>query len=1075
MTDFDAIAAGELGRLAAAPAPRQAASLSEIWSAEWGAAGLATFSGSGAPLTESFDELVAGVTGATGKPLGALLEEEGALAASGPDRKAEALGRVVSRLPEEDRKRLQPLVDVRGRAAARAAELEARAAEVGSATYGLAGTATAFLAGLARQAVDPINLAAMPAGGPLTGPVLKMLAREALIGAGVQALQEPFIAANRTALGLETHPLEDIGMAGLGAAGMAGLFRGGAFLLRHATGRTAGEALQRVPEAAATEGPLLAGTPPRAAQVLSRHAGPEDLDAVAHLAERDQVISAAAPEPKAAERIDNAAAALERGKLPETEAPALQPDLLGAAPDGSSRVVIRPDGSRLPVRMAVVDLSEIVASHSVDGVPNSVYPAALQPRDRSAAASRSFVAERAAALEPERLGFSPTAAEGAPIVGPDGIVESGNGRVMMIARAYDRHPDRAAAYRAHVESLGFPTEGKAFPVLVRIREGELEDRAAFAREANISPTAGLSARERSAADAAAIDGNLLSLWRGGETSAAQNVGFVRAFAQKIVAPEERPGFVDGSNRLSAEGARRIEAALVAKGWGAPDVVAALFEDASPTSRSILGALADQAPFAARLRAAIDEGRVPKSADMLGAVLDGFRLVERARAARQPVKSLLDQVDLERGKVPDEIAAAVRLFFRDDELRQAAGREIVSERLERAIGRAINTENGTDMFGFVLDVTGNLRASAHAGDLLDDVPLVPGAVVAAGVDTASAAEIFYRQPLADFDGIYAVAPARKAELDQAGAEIAAALGIKFTPAAVKDRAVAEAKVGRKGYGSPAQVVDIVRGGFLIEDPALADRVVAMMAERFDVLDEGWTKTPAGYLDRKALLRFEDGVLAELQLWHPAMLEAKSTAGHKLYEQMRELPVGDPRRAPLLEQQVEVYSAAIVRAGDAWSALGSGGSSPKYLAKASAGTTRPLSETSALSTSVQAAPGASTAKALAPAITAGRFSQLTKSMGGASDPVIGPAAGAGKAIGDPQLAAEGERILEELGGDLEIYLVERDPAGVETQRRISARQAIAEAEEDGAAAQELLACIGASQPARGATNTFQEAAQ
>lgn len=39
-------------------------------------------------------------------------------------------------------------------------------------------------------------------------------------------------------------------------------------------------------------------------------------------------------------------------------------------------------------------------------------------------------------LVPELLGRSATVADGAPIVGPDGIVESGNGRVLALRRAY---------------------------------------------------------------------------------------------------------------------------------------------------------------------------------------------------------------------------------------------------------------------------------------------------------------------------------------------------------------------------------------------------------------------------------------------------------------------------------------------------------------------------------------------------------------------------------------------------------------------------------------------------------------
>ena len=93
----------------------------------------------------------------------------------------------------------------------------------------------------------------------------------------------------------------------------------------------------------------------------------------------------------------------------------------------------------------------------------------------------------------------------------------------------------------------------------------------------------------------------------------KNVPFVKAFANQAVAPEERPNFIDGDNSLSADGARRIEAAMVARAWGDQDVVASLYEATDPTSKSILGGFADSAPTVARLRAAVEEGRIPPEA------------------------------------------------------------------------------------------------------------------------------------------------------------------------------------------------------------------------------------------------------------------------------------------------------------------------------------------------------------------------------------------------------------------------------------------------------------------------------
>ena len=425
----------------------------------------------------------------------------------------------------------------------------------------------------------------------------------------------------------------------------------------------------------------------------------------------------AAPAPRP-ERIDEAAAAL---AADDPRLPFAEPDAGRPAPALGRDEIARPDGSRLTVTPRVVEFASIVVSHDMDGNVNPAYPVDLQPRDRGAAPSRTWVAERAKTLEPIRLGRAPTAQEGAPIVGPDGVVESGNGRAMIINRAYDRHPDRAAAYRAFLETEGFPTEGMKFPVLVRVRETPIANRAAFAREANVATTAGLSARERAFADAERLDEHLLSLWQRGETSAAANTGFARAFADRIVAAEERPGFVSAENRLSAEGRTRIEAALTARGWGEADIVSALYEASEPTSKAILGAMADTAPIAARLKAAIAEGRVPAEADPTPAIVAAYRLVDRARASGQKLADLVDQVDIETGAVPEPVRAAARLFFREDGYRVAAGRETVATRIERALTVALDRQNALgDLFGAAPDAAAALRGArlvdTDAGEL-----------------------------------------------------------------------------------------------------------------------------------------------------------------------------------------------------------------------------------------------------------------------------------------------------------------------------------------------------------------------
>lgn len=387
--------------------------------------------------------------------------------------------------------------------------------------------------------------------------------------------------------------------------------------------------------------------------------------------------------------------------------------------------LIRPSGERMTVRPMVMELGDVVASHDLLGRVNPGYPGELQPRDRSGAASQLFVTEKAARLEPELLGDAPTAATGAPVIGPDGIVESGNGRVLLLQRAYEAHPERAAAYQQMLRDRGYDLDGFKQPVLVRMREGDLPmtARGALAMEANISPTAGLSTRERAFSDAKYLSDDLMSHHAGGDVTSAANRPFVRAFAEQAVAPEERPNFIDSNNQLSSEGVRRLEAALVARAWGQDDIVHGLYESTDPTSKAILGAFADSAPTVARMRAAIEEGRIPVESDPSPHFVAAFRLVEEARAGGPRLPERLAQIDIERGPVPDEVAAAVRLYFRNDGLTVAAGRAKIAEKIETAANRALLQMNAAgDLFGRPPTAKDALRAARLTAENVDELEL-----------------------------------------------------------------------------------------------------------------------------------------------------------------------------------------------------------------------------------------------------------------------------------------------------------------------------------------------------------------
>ncbi|MGP4716889.1 hypothetical protein ACTXGL_09660 [Psychrobacter sp. T6-6] len=145
-------------------------------------------------------------------------------------------------------------------------------------------------------------------------------------------------------------------------------------------------------------------------------------------------------------------------------------------------------GTKISSNFALVEAKKLIVSHDAAGVANPDFPQALQPRDRSDKKSVEAIKANAKKLQPEKLGQTDRVGNGAPIVGDDLIVESGNGRAMAVKLAYDNGD--AENYRAwlveNANEFGFSAEQvEAYkqPVLVRIRTTDI-DRMDFAIEAN---------------------------------------------------------------------------------------------------------------------------------------------------------------------------------------------------------------------------------------------------------------------------------------------------------------------------------------------------------------------------------------------------------------------------------------------------------------------------------------------------------------------------------------------------------------------------------------------------------------
>ncbi|WP_312145266.1 hypothetical protein [Brevundimonas sp.] len=366
-------------------------------------------------------------------------------------------------------------------------------------------------------------------------------------------------------------------------------------------------------------------------------------------------------------------------------------------------VAVTRAGGEIPVRFAVVELDDLETSHSDDLTAEPAYPQALQPRDRSRAGSQAanYALERD--LNPDLLMKDKAASGGSPIISPDGVVESGNGRAIALRRSANTGTEAWTRYRQALERQGFDVEGFDRPVLVRMRTEPMTgaQRAEMARAVNEAPTEAFSPVEQARSDARRLDRDTLGLLQGDDPFAAAERPFLRGFIQRV-APGEANALTDARGAISQAGRARVQAALVQSAYGDDLLTAALFENADDLVRGIGRALADAAPAWARMRA-----EAPRAMDVTPNLTGAVGLIREARAGRMTVAELLDarlgQIDLFGGEaISPETEAMVRLMFRDAALTKPRGSERIAEALKDYARGAAATPDGPDLFGDVPD-------------------------------------------------------------------------------------------------------------------------------------------------------------------------------------------------------------------------------------------------------------------------------------------------------------------------------------------------------------------------------------
>lgn len=165
---------------------------------------------------------------------------------------------------------------------------------------------------------------------------------------------------------------------------------------------------------------------------------------------------------------------------------------------GSGTSFSTESGIPLNGQYALMEAGDLTTSHDEYLRPVPVYPAEMQPQEHEHGAAEKQIQKISQKLDPSRLGESSGVATGAPVVGADGLVESGRARTIALKRAYsvnDGKGDQGKgsmihSYReyikSHADRFGLTpdaVDAMQKPVLVRIRQTPV-NRAEFVRQAN---------------------------------------------------------------------------------------------------------------------------------------------------------------------------------------------------------------------------------------------------------------------------------------------------------------------------------------------------------------------------------------------------------------------------------------------------------------------------------------------------------------------------------------------------------------------------------------------------------------
>ena len=343
----------------------------------------------------------------------------------------------------------------------------------------------------------------------------------------------------------------------------------------------------------------------------------------------------------------------------------------GCETDRSKTRVITPQGDdRASYRL--IEAEDLVPSHNpLSFEPDPRYPANVQEREYQNDTNEQIkVAMGAQKLNPGiMLHRSPTAVDGPPLVTEDGCALGGNGRSMMLKRAYLTEPEKADAYRdalrCELGQFGIPQrelEGMRQPVLVRVIAGtrcddDSTDLAKAVRRYNEGLTNVIDSKALGVSQSRSLSQQSLSMFAQamqGDTSLREAMAeepelFLRALENdRILTRQNRTRYVKPSGELTNEGKDVIEAMFLGRVVGNADRIRSSSEDLlKRVERAVpyLTAVAGQNP----------------DYDLTETTQKAIDLANSARSKGQTIDAYVSQLDFLSARPDSRTTALARLL------------------------------------------------------------------------------------------------------------------------------------------------------------------------------------------------------------------------------------------------------------------------------------------------------------------------------------------------------------------------------------------------------------------------------